>query len=288
MMFVKAGLAVSVAFIVLMVIRGGKKRVNPADVKALRVVITGASSGIGEEISYQLAAMGAKLLVTARRESKLKNVIEKCKNLGSQNAMYIAASMDSLENASRVITEAKEKLGEIDMLILNHINPSRMGGFCDNLTAQEIETKFVANVLANVHMTALAMESLKANLGRILYVSSFASVGGTPFLLPYVTHKSAMNGFFQGLRQELKYNNTDVSVSVCFLGYIGTEKAKAVQKSYTVKPSPVDECAKEMIRGAMAREDNVYYPSVVSWAAKLQGLLPQYMEYIVRSTVILP
>ena len=49
-----------------------------ADVKALRVVITGASSGIGEEISYQLAAMGAKLLVTARRESKLKNVWAFC------------------------------------------------------------------------------------------------------------------------------------------------------------------------------------------------------------------
>ena len=69
------------------------------------MLVTGASSGIGADIAYHYARMGANVVITARRENLLQNVIEKCKELGHKDAKfgYVVADMSSKNDTKRVI-----------------------------------------------------------------------------------------------------------------------------------------------------------------------------------------
>ena len=81
-----------------------KENFDPESVRGKKVVICGASTGIGEELAYQYAKLGAKLLLVARREEALKKVIARCEELGAQNANYVVADLSSLEAAKNLVT----------------------------------------------------------------------------------------------------------------------------------------------------------------------------------------
>ena len=74
-----------------------KENFDPESVRGKKVVICGASTGIGEELAYQYAKLGAQLLLVARREEALRKVVARCKELGAQTANYVVADLSSLE-----------------------------------------------------------------------------------------------------------------------------------------------------------------------------------------------
>ena len=75
---------------------------DPETVRGKKVVICGASTGIGEELAYQYAKLGAQLLLVARREEVLKKVVARCRELGAQSANYVVADLSSLEAAKNL------------------------------------------------------------------------------------------------------------------------------------------------------------------------------------------
>ena len=79
------------------------------------IIITGASSGIGEETARVLAANGAKVVLSARREDKLKKLADE---IGG-NAAYLASDVTSLEDMTAVVALAKEKFGKVDAVFAN-------------------------------------------------------------------------------------------------------------------------------------------------------------------------
>ncbi|MEQ2214099.1 hypothetical protein XENOCAPTIV_023289, partial [Xenoophorus captivus] len=99
-------------------------RFDPESLKGARVLVTGASTGIGEQMAYHYARFGAQIVITARREKVLQQVTEKCLSLGAQKALYIAADMASESDPDKVVDFALEKLGGLDYLVLNHIGPT--------------------------------------------------------------------------------------------------------------------------------------------------------------------
>ena len=78
---------------------------SPESIKGKRVLVTGASSGIGEQMAYHYARMGASIVLTARRETLLQKVVEKCKLIGAKTATfdYITADMSKLEQTKGVV-----------------------------------------------------------------------------------------------------------------------------------------------------------------------------------------
>lgn len=94
---------------------------DPESVRGARVLITGASSGIGEQMAYHYAKFGAQIVITARRENALKTVVQKCVKLGAQKAMYVTGDMSVHADPERVFKYAVEKLGGLDFLVLNHV-----------------------------------------------------------------------------------------------------------------------------------------------------------------------
>ena len=75
---------------------------DPKSLQGKKVVICGASTGIGEELAYQYAKFGAQLLLVARREAELQKVVARCGELGAQTANYVVADLSSLEGAKHL------------------------------------------------------------------------------------------------------------------------------------------------------------------------------------------
>ena len=95
-------LAVFAALVAVLVAWYMQESFDPESLRGKKVVICGASTGIGEELAYQYAKLGAQLLLVARREAELQKVVARCGELGAQTANYVVADLSSLEGAKHL------------------------------------------------------------------------------------------------------------------------------------------------------------------------------------------
>lgn len=249
--------------------------------KGKRVIVTGASSGIGEQMAYHLAKMGSHILITARTEEKLKKVIEKCTKLGAASAYYIPGSMDNMTFAKHVVHEAEHLFGGLDMLILNHIGYTYFNFFDGDV--DHIRKLLEINFLSYATMTVEALPMLKASGGNIVVVSSFAGKIGLPLTVPYSTTKFALDGFFSSLRMEFYHQKVNVSITLCVISYIDTDSALNTVSHVIQQPAaPKEECALEIIKGGALRQREVYYQyQATKIPLLLRDWAPEFLEYLV-------
>ncbi|XP_053313575.1 11-beta-hydroxysteroid dehydrogenase 1-like [Spea bombifrons] len=275
---------VIVAFIGILVafyFYSGDDGFDPAMLKGKRVIVTGASSGIGEQMAYHLAQMGSHVLITARTEEKLKKVIEKCKQLGAASAYYIPGSMDNMTFAKQVVQEAERLFDGLDMLILNHIGYTYFNYFDGDV--DHVRDLLEINVLSYATMTVAALPMLKKSNGNVVVVSSIAGKVGLPLSVPYSTTKFALDGFFSSLRMEFKQQKINVSVTLCVISYIDTDSAvNTVSKVIQQPAAPKEECALEIIKGGTLRKREVYYKyEATKIPLLLRDWAPEFLEYLV-------
>ncbi|XP_074019364.1 11-beta-hydroxysteroid dehydrogenase 1 [Numenius arquata] len=248
-----------------------------------RVIVTGASSGIGEQMAYHLARMEAHLLLTARTEAKLQKVVKRCLELGAASARYVSGSMEDTKFPEVVVKEAENTWGGLDMLILNHIGYSSFSYF--NGDVGHVRKLLETNFLSYVAMTVSALPMLKESEGSVVVVSSMAGKTGSPFVAPYSATKFALDGFFSSLRHEFIIDKVNVSITLCILGYINTENAmQAVSHAIRMAPAPKEECALEIIKSGALRQRELHYPSsTVSTVILLQAIAPNFLDSLTRS-----
>ncbi|XP_051495612.1 hydroxysteroid 11-beta-dehydrogenase 1-like protein isoform X1 [Apus apus] len=98
-----------------------KDSFNPERLSGARVLLTGASAGIGGQMAYHYARFGAEIVFTARREAVLQKVVEKCLTLGAKKIFYIPADTSFPSEPEKAVQFAVQKLGGLDYLVLNHI-----------------------------------------------------------------------------------------------------------------------------------------------------------------------
>ncbi|NXL30896.1 DHI1 dehydrogenase, partial [Glaucidium brasilianum] len=256
---------------------------NEEMLRGKRVIVTGASSGIGEQVAYHLARMEAHLLLTARTEAKLQKVVERCLELGAASARYVSGSMEDTTFPTVVVREAENTWGGLDMLILNHIGYSYFNYF--NGDVGHIRKLLEINFLSYVAMTVSALPMLKESEGSIVVVSSMAGKVGSPFAASYSATKFALEGFFSSLRHEFIIDNVNVSITLCILGYINTENAvRAISHVIRSTPAPKEECALEIIRSGALRQRELHYPpGAVGSLLLLRNIAPDLLDYVIRS-----
>nr|XP_009670475.1 PREDICTED: corticosteroid 11-beta-dehydrogenase isozyme 1-like isoform X1 [Struthio camelus australis] len=257
-----------------------------------RVIITGASSGIGEQMAYHLARMRSHILITARTEAKLQKVnakqstpkvVERCLKLGAASARYVSGSMEKTAFAKEVVKEAETAWGGLDMVILNHVGHSYLNYF--NGDVGHIRKLLETNFLSYVAMTVSALPMLKSSNGSIVVVSSMAGKVGIPFIAPYSATKFALDGFFSSLRQEFITDNVNVSITLCVLGLIDTESAmKTIPHAIRGTAAPKEECALEIIKSGALRQRELYYPySTMRSLLFLRDWAPDFLDSLIRN-----
>ncbi|XP_058677152.1 hydroxysteroid 11-beta-dehydrogenase 1-like protein isoform X2 [Ammospiza caudacuta] len=143
---------------------------NPESLSGARVLVTGASAGIGEQIAYHYARFGAEIVLTARREAVLQKVMEKCLTLGAKKIFYIPADMSSPSEPERVVQFAVQKLGGLDYLVLNHIGTNRFQEWAGDV--EYTRWLLQVNFLSYVALATAALPTLEKNRGALVVVSS--------------------------------------------------------------------------------------------------------------------
>ncbi|XP_030792605.1 corticosteroid 11-beta-dehydrogenase isozyme 1 isoform X2 [Rhinopithecus roxellana] len=145
---------------------------RPEMLQGKKVIVTGASKGIGREMAYHLAKMGAHVVVTARSKETLQKVVSHCLELGAASAHYIAGTMEDMTFAEQFVAQAGKLMGGLDMLILNHITNTSLNLFHDDI--HHVRKSMEVNFLSYVVLTVAALPMLKQSNGSIVVVSSLA------------------------------------------------------------------------------------------------------------------
>ncbi|XP_066287910.1 hydroxysteroid 11-beta-dehydrogenase 1-like protein [Branchiostoma lanceolatum] len=274
---------------------------DPESIRGATVVITGCSTGIGEEMAYQYARLGAKILITARRENRLKEVVAKAMSLGAQEAHYVAGDMGKAEDCERTIQTAREKFGRLDYLVLNHVGSSfgSVSKLAENLKFwednpdMEFFVDFMnVNLISYVRLASLALPLLKESSGHIVIMSSFGGRIPTMYFSYGNTAKFALDGFFSCLRAELKKAGRNVSVTIAMLGLVHTPNVETIMKktgdeAALAMAAPLDQTALAVIRGGATRAREIYYP-FYSWPISNIRRLPAFLEDYMVLNVLAP
>ena len=184
-------------------------------------IITGASAGIGEASAKALAAEGAELVVTARREERLKKLVNELNALGTKS-VYVAGDACEEETAKKTIQAAIDNFGRIDILL----NNAGMGIYKDlvDTSLEEYATMMDTNMRSGFLFTRYAVpHMIKQGEGTVLMLSSMAGVYGFPGEAVYCATKFAQVGFAQALDKELRTKG--IKVGVICPGGVKTEFA---------------------------------------------------------------
>ena len=190
------------------------------------VIITGASSGIGEETARVLAANGAKVILSARREDKLKKLADEI----GESAAYLASDVTSLEDMNAVVALAKEKFGKVDVVFANAgIMPA---GNMSELKVKdwnamiEINIKGVLNVMA-----AVLPEFTAQKYGHVIATSSRAGLMSVPGNAVYCGTKHFVRAVLDSFRSESIREGTNIRTTTIYPGAIKTELLNTVAES---------------------------------------------------------
>lgn len=173
-------------------------------------VVTGASSGIGEATAEALAAEGASVVVAARREDRLADLVGRIEGNGGRT-LSVQCDVTDEEQAHALIRRAEEELGSVDILI-NNAGVMLLSKVEKGLSDQWRQM-FDVNVMGLLYATDAAVEVMKRQKsGHIVNISSVAGrkvrqTGGV-----YSGTKFAVNAISEGLRQELLEDNIRITM----------------------------------------------------------------------------
>ncbi|AXI09791.1 oxidoreductase [Oceanobacillus zhaokaii] len=192
------------------------------------IVITGASSGIGEQVALKVAQLGARPILMARSAEKLKEIAEQINQQTEVNCLYYQLDVSDMEQVKAVFEELFQEVGSIDILL----NNAGFGIFdtFEEASLEDIENMFAVNVLGLMGCTkAVLPEMMKKSSGHIINVASQAGKLATPKSSGYAASKHAVLGFTNSIRMELK--KTGISVSAVNPGPIATDFFEQADKS---------------------------------------------------------
>ena len=178
--------------------------------KGRRIILTGASEGIGRALALDLAARGARLALAARDRDRLESLAQECRARGG-DALAVPTDVTNTQDLEWLVSETLKTYGGIDAVI--HNAGITMWSRFDALKDLEIFERIMeVNYYAPVRLTALTLPHLRASRGLIVAIASLAGLTGVPERSAYSGSKHAMIGFFDSLRIELAGSGVDVSV----------------------------------------------------------------------------
>lgn len=214
-------------------------------------LVTGATSGIGEEFCWQLAAAHHDLVLVARREDKLHKLAEDLRQIAGVNAEVIVADLGVAGDVERVAQRLLDEQSPVGLLV-NNAGFALGRSFIDNAIEAE-ENALDVMVRAPMVLSYAALNAMRARgRGAIINVSSVASETGAG---TYSAHKAWIRAFSEGLSEELRGTGVTVT-AVCpgpvhtnFFDAAGVDMSAAPQWLWATSEQVVTEALAAMRRG---------------------------------------
>lgn len=261
------------------------------EIKNKIVWITGASSGIGEALCYQLNKLGAKLIISSRNREALYQVKSNCKN-NPLDVHVLPLDLEKIESLEDITKDALKIFNKIDIII-------HSGGVSQRSLALETELS-VAQRLMNINFwgtVALTQHLLPSMLskkeGHVVVISSLVGKFGTKFRSAYSASKHALHGYFDSLRSEI---DPSIKITIVCPGFIKTNVTiNALTADGSKQNSmddaqangmPADECAKQIISAILSGKEEVYIGGKEKYGVLLKRFLPRLFSRIVRKAKV--
>ncbi|KAK3148796.1 hypothetical protein QOZ80_3AG0208790 [Eleusine coracana subsp. coracana] len=246
------------------------KTLTMEDMHGKVVVITGASSAIGEQIAYEYARRNANLVLVARREHRLFGIRDNARAMGAGQVLVIAADVVKEDDCRRLVGDTISYFGELNHLV-NTVSLGHDFNFEEAADTTAFPHLMDINFWGNVYPTYAALPYLRQSQGRVVVNASVESWLPMPRMSLYSAAKAAVLDFYETLRYEVR---DDVGVTVATHGWIGggggskftlEEGAPEMQwkeeREATLSGGQVEAYARALVAGACRGDAYVKQPS---------------------------
>jgi short-subunit dehydrogenase len=248
------------------------------------VIVTGASSGIGEAIAREFALNGSRVVLAARTEYRLAEITEEIKRTGAE-AIFIRTDVSIEADCQTLIQKTIEKYGRIDILVNN-------AGLSMRALFLEVDLKVLhrlmdVNFWGTVYCTKYALPYLIEAKGSLIAVSSVAGFHGLPGRTGYSASKFAIHGFLETIR--IENLRKGLHVMIIAPGFTSSEIRKHALNANGDEQheSPLDETklmspeyvAKWVLKGIRKKKRN----KLLTWDGRLtalfQRIIPTFVDW---------
>ena len=200
---------------------------NLFDLSGQVAVITGSSRGIGRSIAERMAEHGARVVISSRKAEACEAVAQELRDrFGADRAVAIPANISSKSDLQSLMTQARERLGPVDILVCNAASNPYFGpqeGISDDQFRKILDN----NIIANHWLISMAVPDMKARRkGAIIIISSIGGLRGSPVIGAYCISKAADMQLARNLAVE--YGPHNIRVNCISPGLIKTDFARAL------------------------------------------------------------
>ncbi|WP_105246158.1 SDR family NAD(P)-dependent oxidoreductase [Psychrobacter sp. Marseille-P5312] len=249
-----------------------KKAIAKA-VKGKHIIITGASSGIGERTAFLLSECGAHVILLARTKDKLKIVADNIETLGGRASYYPCdlTDMDDIEDVSKRILA---DFGHVDVLVNNAGRSIRRSVHESVNRFHDFERTMDVNYFGAVKIVlGLLPTMIGRKKGQIVNISSIGVLANSPRFAAYVASKSALDAFSRCLAAEVKGDN--IKVTNIFMPLVRTPMI-APTKLYRYMPALMPDEAAMMVAKAIVHKPNSIASNMGRFASASYSLVPAF------------
>ena len=239
--------------------------------KGKRVLISGATGGMGYEIAKVLSKEGCKIALFARRDEKLKAIADELADNDGTECIYKKCDVRNLNDVRDSVSFMKKKFGGIDVAILTAgvLIPNPIQTFDSSIIKTSIEINFMG-IVYFVEQILPVMK--KQRSGMIAAVSTLPDKRGVPGWGAYGASKAAVSWLMESIRAEAKqrYNISIVTIKP------GSVETPMIEKYHRTGAVPAEKAAKIIIDGLRREKRVIQFPLSQVLLVRMQDLLPPF------------
>ncbi len=224
------------------------------------ILITGASSGIGEALAIEIAREGAILILAARRLNELERVADLCSRLGAIDVLCVPLDVTQKNQVQQLLEEIQLRNWKIDVFF-NNAGISQRSGVLE--AKEEVERQIMeVNYFAPVYLSK-ALYPLFSEDARMVILSSLSGLFGFPLRTTYAASKHALKGYFESWQVEHKHPHISLvfpgriqsKISVNALHGDGTQHQ--IMDKAQEEGMPADRCARIILNGVARKKRKI-------------------------------
>lgn len=256
------------------------------------IIITGASSGIGEASAKLFAKEGFKVVLAARRIERLETIASTIIDSGGA-ALSVKTDITNPKSVENLINVSIQHWGRIDILF-NNAGAGHIGWLETLDPTKDIESQVNVNLLGTIYCSrGVLPHMIDRRHGHIINMSSIAGLVALPTYTVYCASKFALRGFSQALRREVGI--WGIKVSTIFPGGVLSEfgQKSGVKRRQTGISTPkflrmnVDDVARAVLRVARRPKQIVVIPWLMRYSVWLNNLAPVMVDRIIERRFVL-
>ena len=262
------------------------------NIKHKVIWITGATSGIGEALTYDLAKKDVRLILSARRKDELERVKQNCPSWQT-NIRLVPLDLARPEILEQSTEAAIQQFGHIDILV-NNAGLGQRSLILEtsiDVYRQLMEVNYFGTIALSKYLLS---HFIQRKQGHFVTVTSLTGKFGTPLRSGYAASKHALHGFFDALRAE--HWNDNIFVTMICPGFIYTNLSvnaltgsgspqNKMDKSHYKKKSP-EWCAQKIVRAIEKQSEEVYIGGKEVSAVYLKRFLPILFSKMIRKVAV--